>query len=242
MPLFLDGDSYDTYAIGAAASVIAALVLWDKQKARGSYPPGPRGYPLLEITSIGRRGRCGRGLLEWPRSTVSRTSLVILEVADGNSVGTDVLHLEVFGAPILVLSRAEPVLELLDKPSAVYSDRVRGRKMWSTVIADAPFLDKVPWPLSCTLPASPPIVIPMGFFSMGAEWPLGFMPYGNRWRTHRRLFHRFFNVSAVDRFDSRLFKGIRDFPGRLADSPEDFADHTRLYATFTPRLNQILEH
>ena len=34
------------------------------------------------------------------------------------------LHLEVFGAHVLVLSKAEPVLELLDKRSAVYSDRV----------------------------------------------------------------------------------------------------------------------
>ena len=67
---------------------------------------------------------------------------------------------------------------------------------------------------------------------MGADWPLGFMPYGNRWRTHRRLFHRFFNVSTVERFDPRLFKGIRSFLKRLAESPEDFADHTRLYVAF----------
>ena len=77
---------------------------------------------------------------------------------------------------------------------------------------------------------------------MGADWPLGFMPHGNRSRTHRRLFRRFFNVSAVERFDRRLFKGFRDFLRRLAESPEDFADHIRLYAKFTSRLNQILEH
>ncbi|KAF9646882.1 cytochrome P450 [Thelephora ganbajun] len=63
---------------------------------------------------------------------------------------------------------------------------------------------------------------------MGADWTLGFMPYGNRWRTNRRLFHRFFNISAVERLDPRLFRGIRGFLRRLAESPEDFADHTRL--------------
>ena len=71
---------------------------------------------------------------------------------------------------------------------------------------------------------------------MGADWVLAFMPYGNRWRTHRRLFHRFFNISAVEQFDPRLFKGIRDFLRRLAESPADFADHTRLYVMFQPRF------
>jgi len=71
---------------------------------------------------------------------------------------------------------------------------------------------------------------------MGADWSLGFLPYGNRWRIHRRLFHKFFNVSAVERFDPRLFKGIRDFLRRLAEFPEDFADHTRLYVTFRPQF------
>ena len=70
---------------------------------------------------------------------------------------------------------------------------------------------------------------------MGADWALGFMPYGNRWRIHRRLFHRFFNASAIERLDPQLFKGIRRFLRQLAESPEDFADHTRLYVTFRPR-------
>ena len=39
-------------------------------------------------------------------------------------VETDVFHLEVFGSHILVLSEAKPVLELFDKRSALYSDRV----------------------------------------------------------------------------------------------------------------------
>ena len=43
-------------------------------------------------------------------------------------VETDVLHLEVFGSHILVLSKAEPVLELFEKRSALYSDRVSAEK------------------------------------------------------------------------------------------------------------------
>ena len=53
----LDIISCDIYAVGTvAAGVTIALVLWDKKKARHSHP-GPKGYPLLGITSIVQRGR-----------------------------------------------------------------------------------------------------------------------------------------------------------------------------------------
>jgi len=50
--------------------------------------------------------------------------LVVREAVDLHFVETDVLHLDIFGAHILVLSKAESVLELLNKRSAAYSDRV----------------------------------------------------------------------------------------------------------------------
>ena len=62
-----------------------------------------------------------------------------------------------------------------------------------------------------------------------------FVPYGSRWRTHRRLFHRFLDAFAVERFDPRPFQGICSFLRRLAESPECFADRTRLYVMFRPR-------
>jgi hypothetical protein len=66
---------------------------------------------------------------------------------------------------------------------------------------------------------------------MGADWPLGFIPYENGWRTHRRLFHRFFSVSTVERFDPRLFKGTHDFLRRLADFPESYSSVRNVLAS-----------
>jgi len=56
------------------------------------------------------------------------------------------------------------------------------------------------------------------------------MPYGNTWRIHRRLFHRFLNVSVVDQFDDKIHRAVNVFLLRLFDSPERFMNHAHLYA------------
>ena len=56
------------------------------------------------------------------------------------------------------------------------------------------------------------------------------MDYGNTWRIHRRLFHRFFNISAADQFDGEIDKAIKVFLNRLSESPERFLKHIHLYA------------
>ena len=55
------------------------------------------------------------------------------------------------------------------------------------------------------------------------------MPYGNTWRIHRKLFHRFFTVSTADRFDDKIRKAVNTFLRLLAESPEHFLSHAHLY-------------
>ena len=55
------------------------------------------------------------------------------------------------------------------------------------------------------------------------------MRYGNTWRIHRRLFHRFFNVSVADQFDDKIYNAIDVFLRRLSETPERFLEHARLY-------------
>ena len=64
---------------------------------------------------------------------------------------------------------------------------------------------------------------------MGCFWSFPLMQYGNTWRTHRRLFHRFFNVSVVDQFDDKIYKAVNTFLLRLSQSPERFLKHVHLY-------------
>jgi len=57
------------------------------------------------------------------------------------------------------------------------------------------------------------------------------MRYGNLWRTSRRLFHRFFNVSTVSRFDDKIHKAVGVFLRRLSESPDRFLKHAHLYVS-----------
>lgn len=55
------------------------------------------------------------------------------------------------------------------------------------------------------------------------------MHYGNTWRAHRKLFHRFFNVSVADQFDDKIYKAVNAFLRRLSESPDCFLKHVHLW-------------
>ena len=54
------------------------------------------------------------------------------------------------------------------------------------------------------------------------------MRYGSDWRNSRRLLHEFLNAKAVANFDEYQRKHAYRFLTRLAESPENFLDHTKL--------------
>jgi hypothetical protein len=56
------------------------------------------------------------------------------------------------------------------------------------------------------------------------------MPYGDRWKAHRQLFHSEFNPSAVVRHQPAQLSGAYNFLVRLLNEPDDFISHLRQYA------------
>ena len=71
---------------------------------------------------------------------------------------------------------------------------------------------------------------PTIYFRMGCNWAFTLMPYGDLWRTHRRLFHHFFNLSATSQFDDKIHNAMNVFLRRLSESPDRFLRHVHLYA------------
>ena len=71
---------------------------------------------------------------------------------------------------------------------------------------------------------------------MGCTWAFTTLPYGDLWRTHRRLFHHFFNVSAMDQFDDKIQNAVNTFLRRLSGSPERFLKHVHLYVGSHPMI------
>lgn len=65
-------------------------------------------------------------------------------------------------------------------------------------------------------------------FRMGGSQFLPFLQYGNTWRIHRKLFHRFFNAAVADKFDDKIYKAVDIFLHRLSESPDRFLKHVHL--------------
>lgn len=57
---------------------------------------------------------------------------------------------------------------------------------------------------------------------------IAFMPYGPRWRAHRRLFNDFINSSTVNNYDASQVKVISNFLVNLHRNPEGFQEHVNL--------------
>ncbi|THU92611.1 cytochrome P450, partial [Dendrothele bispora CBS 962.96] len=79
---------------------------------RLSYPPGPRGYPL--IGNLFNEASKNVDQHEWARY-----------LKMGKEYNSDVLHINVLGDHTLILNSAKTANELLEKRSGLYSDRPR---------------------------------------------------------------------------------------------------------------------
>ncbi|KAF9645995.1 cytochrome P450 [Thelephora ganbajun] len=56
------------------------------------------------------------------------------------------------------------------------------------------------------------------------DWALSLLPYGEKWRSYRKLFHEILNVRTAENFDSHQYKRTHSFLWRLLNSPENFED------------------
>ena len=59
----------------------------------------------------------------------------------------------------------------------------------------------------------------------GLEFHSTLLPYGDRWRLHRRFFHQTFRLDAVPRFLPLQHRKACHLLRRLFDNPEEFHDH-----------------
>ena len=62
------------------------------------------------------------------------------------------------------------------------------------------------------------------------------MPYGPRWRTHRKLFNDFISLSTAKDHDVNQVKVVSDLLVNLHRKPEEFKEHIRLYVVYPPAM------
>jgi cytochrome P450 len=64
---------------------------------------------------------------------------------------------------------------------------------------------------------------------MGWDFNFALLPYGNLWRTQRRIFHQEFHAKAALRFRPQELQAAHDLLGRLFEAPDDWMSHLRQY-------------
>jgi len=114
---------------GVLLAIAASLVLVRRRRrnARLSYPPGPKGYPLIgNVLDIPQDVPLWKALMSVAAKHSEWTAFEahVYELMFG-SVDSDVLYLNLLGADHVVLNSSEAISDLLDKRSAIYSGRVR---------------------------------------------------------------------------------------------------------------------
>ncbi|KAN0091353.1 Cytochrome P450 [Tylopilus felleus] len=78
----------------------------------------------------------------------------------------------------------------------------------------------------------PASLIPMNEL-FGTEFSSIFLPYGDRWRLHRRFFHQALHFNAAPSFRPIQLRKAHDLITRLISSPHDFPAHLQTLSTST---------
>lgn len=157
--------------------VLALLVRFVRSKPTARLPPGPRGFPFIG------------NLLDMP------TEQEWFTFARWGETWGDICSVTVLGQPLIILNSAKAAFEMLDKKSAIYSDR----------------------------PA-----LQMGGELVGWKNTLVLLPYGERFRRYRRLFHQLIGShSAMSRFLPVEEQEIHRFVRHVLAKPEDLSSHIR---------------
>ncbi|KAF8974327.1 cytochrome P450 [Flammula alnicola] len=142
-----------------------------------SLPPGPKGLPLVG------------NILDMPAEKEWLTF-----ARWGEAYG-DMCSVTVLGQPLIILNSAKIASDMLDKKSAIYSDRPK---------------------------------LQMGGELVGWKNTMVLLPYGDRFRRYRRLFHDLIgNQSAVKCFYPSEEIEARRFLRRVLMKPDDLSGHVR---------------
>ncbi|KAG1809325.1 cytochrome P450 [Suillus subaureus] len=65
--------------------------------------------------------------------------------------------------------------------------------------------------------------------AFASDFNTGFMPYGNRWRLHRRIFHQAFHQTAVPAYHATLLRSAHKMMFGLLRDPENYPNHSLMF-------------
>ncbi|KDQ55455.1 hypothetical protein JAAARDRAFT_180898 [Jaapia argillacea MUCL 33604] len=170
-----------------AVLLIVFLLSWSYfARKRGNtrglpYPPGPKQLPIIGNARDIPQQSPWLTYTEW-----------------GKKYG-DIMHVQAFGSHVVIVNSERVAVDLFEKRSKIYSDRIMG-KMTEL---------------------------------MGWDYNTGLMPYGDKWRRHRRLVHQEFRADATAQYHPIIMKNVHFALRNILATPEDFLAHVRYIAAAT---------
>ncbi|KAG6845120.1 hypothetical protein H0H87_000547 [Tephrocybe sp. NHM501043] len=185
------GPSASTTTTALLSITAIALVAWKARlsKERRRLPPGPPADPLIgHIRLIPPEGQ----------------DIFFYEL--GKKYG-DVVQLRILGQSMIILNSVEAAIDLLDKRSAIYSDR-----------PDLPIFE-----LQVTVsPQSIAQFIHFSFDSLGIADTLVFEKYGKEFRHQRRMIQQYFTNNKRAEHHPIQTREARVLSEKLLSAPEDW--------------------
>ncbi|KAH7888503.1 cytochrome P450 [Phlebopus sp. FC_14] len=162
------------------------LIAWLRSRSRRSLhvrrhlplPPGPKPLPIL-----------GNAL------DVDRVTPWMTYMTWANEYGP-LVYVRLLGKDVVIINSEEVAQSLLDRRSAIYSDR-------------------------------PPYVTNK---LLGLDYNSGFLPYGDEWRLHRRLFQQSFHRVAVQNMYPMLLRKARSLGEAFVKHPEEYLTYLNAHA------------
>ena len=114
-----------TYVQLFVAFLLSAIVyrlLQGRRRPRLPFPPGPKGHPLIGNLRDMPAQYQWLKYEEWGNDLGKRCSFPVTETHQPR-LGSGILHLQFFGTHVIVLNTEKAATDLLDRRSAIYSDR-----------------------------------------------------------------------------------------------------------------------
>lgn len=62
---------------------------------------------------------------------------------------------------------------------------------------------------------------------VGWDKSFGLMPYGERWRLHRKMFNQHFRAALIPEYHQKMLQEARTLVDLIEDTPDDFFKHIR---------------
>jgi len=148
----------------------------------------------------------------------------------------NVLRLKLFSMNMIVLSSEAAISNVMEKKSAVYSDKVSpATTTWYRKLTNrVPFGTIAQHAYGATVSYRAYSVVSSidSYLSLRMEltdWALSLIPYGDKWRAYRNVSHEMFSMRAAEKFqDDHQHKHGHEFLWRLLNSPESFMDDAAL--------------